>query len=88
MIYDIIAGGGSPMDTQPHGASAAVTTPSLDPLRRVFVPIEKRTLNGTLVFRTMDNQMYCRLASGSIRRVTPKVNGKVAKRLRRKGVRA
>lgn len=57
--------------------------PSIDPLRRVFVPIEKRTLNGTLVFKTHDKTIYARLDNGSIRRAVPKVNGKVARRLRR-----
>jgi hypothetical protein len=56
----------------------------IDPLRRVFVPIEKRTANGTLVFRTLDKQVYVRLEDGSIRRATPKMNGKEARRLRAK----
>ena len=56
----------------------------IDLLRRVFVPIEKRTPNGTIVFRTTDKQVYCRLDDGSIRRATPKVNGKQARRLRAK----
>lgn len=55
---------------------------SIDPLRRVFIPIEKRTANGTLVFRTHDHEMYARLGDGSIRRVTPKVNGKQARKQR------
>ncbi len=56
----------------------------IDPLRREYVPIEKKTSKGTIVFRTQDKEMYVRLADDSIRRVTPKVNGKVAKRLRSK----
>jgi hypothetical protein len=58
--------------------------PSLDLLRRVFVPIERRTVKGTLVFKTQDGDMYARLADGSIRRTHPKVNGKDARRARRK----
>jgi hypothetical protein len=56
---------------------------SIDPSRRVFVPIEKRTAKGTIVFQTLDKQVYARLESGEIRRATPKIHGKEAKRLRR-----
>jgi hypothetical protein len=56
----------------------------LDPLRRVFVPVEKRTAQGTLVFRTTDKDLYFRGPDGSIRRSVPKVNGKLAKQMRRK----
>ena len=52
----------------------------INPLRRVFIPIEKRTSNGTIVFRTTDKQMYVRLADDSIRRATPKLRGKAARR--------
>lgn len=58
--------------------------PPIDPLRRVFVPIERRTPNGTLVFKTHDNQLYARMHDGSIRRATPKLNGKDARKARRK----
>jgi hypothetical protein len=54
----------------------------IDPLQRVFVPIEKKTADGTIVFRTLDNQVYHRLRDGSIRRETPKINGKLARKLR------
>lgn len=54
----------------------------IDPLQRVFVPIEKKTADGTIIFRTTDNQVYHRLADGSIRRETPKINGKLARKLR------
>ena len=57
--------------------------PSIDPLRRVFVPIEKRTPAGTLVFRTSDKTLYFRASDGSIRHSTPKVNGKQARKMRR-----
>jgi len=52
--------------------------------RQVFVPRETRTSKGTLVFRTTDNDVYCRLVDGSIRRANPKVNGKVARKARAK----
>lgn len=55
--------------------------PTIDPLRRVFVPIEKRTAKGTIVFRTSDKTMYARLEEGGpIRRVVPKIRGKAARR--------
>ena len=52
----------------------------LDPLRRVWIPVEKRTTAGTLVFKTSDNTLYARLESGAIRRAHPKVKGKAARR--------
>jgi hypothetical protein len=55
----------------------------LDPLRRVLVPIEKRTANGTIVFRTTDKEVYFRHTDGSIRRASLKVNGKEARKARR-----
>lgn len=73
------------MDDQLKDRSAEGTRDQqrpIDPLRRVFVPIEKRTANGTLVFRTLDKQVYARLEDGSIRRTTPKMNGKQARKLR------
>lgn len=54
----------------------------IDPLRRVFVPREHKTSLGTIVFRTLDREVYCRLEDGSIRRTKPKVNGKHAKKAR------
>lgn len=56
----------------------------IDPLQRVFVPIEKRMTNGNLTFQTTDHQRYIRSSDGSIRRSTPKVNGKDAKKARQK----
>lgn len=56
-------------------------SPEIDPLRRVFVPRETRTANGTLVFRTIsDGMVYARLKDGSIRRAIPKLRGKAARR--------
>lgn len=55
----------------------------LDPLKRVFVPIERVTAKGTRVFKTTDGDIYARLSDGSIRRAHPKVNGKIARRARR-----
>ena len=71
------------MDTQPDDGNAD-QRPSIDPLRRVFVPIERKTANGTTVFRTTDGEVYMRHVDGSIRRSRPKVNGKIAKKMRRK----
>ena len=45
-----------------------------------YVPIEKRTSQGTTVFRTMDHEVYARLEDGSIRRARPKVRGKLARK--------
>jgi hypothetical protein len=44
----------------------------IDPLQRVFVPIEKRNLDGTWSFTTKDKKRYVRLEDGSIRRVVVK----------------
>ncbi len=65
------------MDTQDINAPEGRSDPKpLDPLRRVFIPIERRTANGTLVFKTTDGELYARLSDGSIRRAHPKVKGK------------
>jgi len=61
----------------------------IDPLRRVFVPIEKRDVRGNWVFQTLDKQKYIRnAATGQIRTLTRKVNGKVARKVRAKQRRA
>lgn len=44
----------------------------IDPLRRIFIPIEKRMTNGEMTFRTMDKEQYIRAANGVIRRKYPK----------------
>lgn len=49
-------------------------------LKRIFIPIERRTAKGTLVFCTSDKEIYARLDDGSIRRTTSKVKGKAARR--------
>jgi hypothetical protein len=78
------------MDTQSNGTedtteaigmtSPAAQTPSLDPLRRVLVPVEKLTSRGTVVFRTTDNTMYARTEPGApMHRVDRKVRGKKAR---------
>ena len=54
----------------------------VNPLRRWHIPRESKTSQGTIVFRTLDDTMYVRLENSSIRRVHPKVNGKVARKLR------
>lgn len=50
--------------------------------RRVFVPREKRDVDGNWVFRTSDGDRYVRDARGTVRRLTPKVNGRRRKKLR------
>ena len=55
----------------------------IDPLRRIYEPIEKRKEDGTFVFYTSDKMRYVRGVDGSIRRSEPKINGKVARRIRR-----
>jgi hypothetical protein len=70
------------MDTQPRDAQAVAQTPEIDPLRRIFVPREARTSNGTIVFRTTDGDLYTRHTDGSIHRAHKKVNGKAARRQR------
>ena len=41
----------------------------IDPLRREFVPIEKKNTDGTYSFRTKDKRQYRRMLNGEIRRV-------------------
>lgn len=61
-------------------ATAATSLP-IDPLRRVFVPIEQRTPRGTIVFKTHDNRVYARREEGGpMYRAIPKVRGKAARR--------
>jgi hypothetical protein len=61
------------MDAQPKGGTPATANTdqrtSIDPLRRVFVPIERRMSDGNFRFRTQDKQRYVRLANGQIRRM-------------------
>ena len=73
------------MDTLPRsteGDMPPAAQPPPDLLRRVFVPIEKRNLDGTLSFKTLDGTRYKRMTNGAIRRVTPKVNGVEARKAR------
>jgi hypothetical protein len=53
-------------------------------LRRVYVPIEKRTVAGVLQFRTLDGKRYMRDSAGTIF-ASPKVgrNKKERRRARR-----
>lgn len=56
----------------------------LNPLQRVFVPIEKRGTDGHMRLRTLDGAQYIRDGvTGSLHRIG-KVNGKQAKRARHK----
>jgi hypothetical protein len=66
-----------------RGTTADDHKPTTDLLRRVFIPIERRTVKGTFVFKTMDGELYVRLDDGSIRRARPKINGKQARKARR-----
>jgi hypothetical protein len=68
-----------------HPQGKADQRPSIDPLRRVFVPIERETADGTTVFRTTDRELYMRHTDGSIRSVQKKTNGKVARKMRQHG---
>jgi hypothetical protein len=43
---------------------------AIDP-RRVFIPVEKRNLDGSWVFRTLDGEKYRRDENGVIRKVVP-----------------
>jgi hypothetical protein len=70
-----------PQDDRAKGATAQ--RPPIDPLRRVFVPIERRDSHGDLTFRTSDGEKYYRDEHGVIRHTTVRVNGKLAKKLRR-----
>ena len=56
--------------------------PSIDPLRRVWVPIEKRDAHGDFTFRTSDGEKYYRDEQGVIRHATVRQNGKMARKLR------
>ena len=53
-----------------------MSAPEIDPLHRVWIPIEHLTSEGTYVFRTHDKVAYRRSADGPIRRITKKSNKK------------
>lgn len=64
------------MENRPKDDGAAQTaadqrTP-IDPLRRVFIPIERKQSDGTVRFKTHDKREYERRADGSIRRIHPR----------------
>lgn len=69
------------MNVKMPGDETKLAETKINPLERIFIPIEKRTEAGTLVFRTSDKEVYACLEDGSIRRATPK-QGKVARRKR------
>lgn len=55
----------------------------IDPLHRIWVPREKRDADGHWVFQTSDGERYRRDAgTGVIRNAAPKVNGKLARKIR------
>lgn len=61
------------MDTQ-------TDKPAIDPLRRVFIPVERVMQNGTIVFRTQDSTVYVRAKEGGpMLRAVPKIRGKKAR---------
>lgn len=57
----------------------------IDPLRRVWIPIEKKRSDGVAVFQTHDRMRYERDITGAIRRAIPKVKGKAARRADKRG---
>lgn len=61
---------------------------TIKPLRRVFIPREIPIAEGGTMLRTTDGQTYRRGTDGAIRRATPKVSGRAAKRARVKARRA
>ena len=66
-----------------HDVAHAQDKEPIDPLRRVFIPIEKRREDGTRVLWTSDKTKYVRGTDGTIRRAAPKVRGKAARRAER-----
>jgi len=73
------------MDTRDPAPEGSGTTPALDPLRRVFIPIEKRNVHGVWTFETTDGERYLRDPNtGVIRSAVVKINGKLARKMRRK----
>lgn len=72
------------MDTPKDTAKSNVAEPMLDPLRRVFIPIEKRMLDGNWRFRTSDKERYTRNGTtGTVYRADPKPLNKHARRRER-----
>jgi len=67
---------------QPTGdVQSRVNEPVVNPLRRVFVPIEKRMADGNFRLRTTDRTRYTRNAhTGTIFRADPKPLNKHARR--------
>jgi len=58
--------------------------PPIDPLRRVWVPIEKKMPDGNMLLRTTDKTVYIRLENGAIMRAQPKLRGKAARKADKK----
>lgn len=54
----------------------------IDPRWRVYVPREKRNVDGHFVFRTTDGTRYQREASGAIRKMTNVKTGRSKKQRR------
>lgn len=61
---------GQPTESSLDAPGKSDQRPSIDPLRRVVVPIERPMLDGHFRFRTQDKRQYVRDAkTGVIRRV-------------------
>jgi hypothetical protein len=75
------------MEDQPHDDrvhNATVQRPPIDPLRRVWVPVEKRDSHGDLTFHTSDGEKYYRDKNDVIHHATVRKNGKLAKKMRQR----
>ena len=71
------------MDVKMPDGDRKLPPVKMDPLRRIFIPIERSTKAGTVVFRTSDKEMYVRLEDGSIHRTVPKLSKAARKQVRR-----
>jgi len=69
--------------TVPLEETKANVSEPIDPLRRVWIPIEKKLPDGNMLFRTTDKTVYVRLQNGAIMRARPKLRGKAARKAER-----
>jgi hypothetical protein len=56
----------------------------IDPLHRIFVPIERPLSGGGATLKTTDGLKYYKLLDGSLQRAVQKVRGKAARRADKK----
>ena len=68
------------MDIEKRSADGTLNQQPINPLQRVFIPIEKRNVLGQLTFQTLDRTKYVRHVSGAFVRAVPKMRGKAARR--------